>query len=446
MARLLAYTMIGLATLLVMLAGAATAIGRGMPTDAATIAANPVRNMLSDEMVFRLVDLNRLVSAPIPVPIHNVRDVMLNPDGQSALLLTRSVATEYSAYGLYFFHILTGEVQTLHYFETAARDSNVYRMSNIYSDFSISLSPDGKKIAMVDPVEQSVNVFDVESGTQTHLQDLQFSAQFLFLNWSPDGTQIVYREVYNALAVAHVDGTNVRQFDNLGAGTPVWSPDGRWLMMVPSGNEQVGHIRVIDPVTGDPHPHVRTFEASSPAWSCNSQWLSYLLSLRQVNLLNLETGETVNPHETSLLSRFRVRNTYWLQDCTRMIITGFYIPSRQSSEALYLLDTQTMDITLLTDDGGELRGIFEDEMLYTKVDSSSPNPSLIRLNMETLDTEYVGELPAGSIWVRLVDRSRSLYVEPDTRQVILLDFDRGTTTNLLPEGEVMFNLVIWQTG
>lgn len=451
MTRILVRWVVGIVILLAMLAGAATAVGHGMHTGVVTIAANPVSTVLSDEMVIRLVDLDRFLPVTIPIPIPSVRDVMLAPNGQSALLLTRSVSRAGSSYGLYYFHILSGEFWSLFNHESSERDTSLYRISNIYQFFSPSFSPDGTMIVLMVPDGQRVVVYNLETGTRTVVQELRFPSQYLRLNWSPDGSQIAYRELDSSLVVVNIDGTNRRRFEDMGSGTPAWSPDGRWLMMARSETTGAALIRVLDPQTGRPHPQVGELEGASPAWSCDGQWLSYINPSRQIQLHHLETGETTNLHHAAPLDDVRFRLVGWLQDCTRMILIGLNDAILNVSQPmidsgpLYLLDTNTMEVSLLTD-YGLLMGIFGDELLYTRFDLSTGRSRLFLVHLETQDTQFLVEVPHLNIWVRPVDQSRALYSEPITRQIKLMDLDERTVRDLLPEGETMFNFVTWQTG
>lgn len=450
MFRMLGGVIPGIAMLMALLAIAASSIGQGVHTEVVTIAASPVRYILSDDLIFRLVDLNRYVSAPISLPIHSIRDVMIAPDGQSALLLTRppNPTGANFDFGLYYFHVPSGELRTVFHYSAAERPGESFYVTSIYNHFSPSFSPDGSRIALLDPENYRLYVYNLPDDTMTHLQDLQPHTNHLVLDWSPDGSQIAYRELDNAAIVINADGSNVRRYEHSASVPPVWSPDGRWLMLVRAGNEPLPRIRVVDPVTGEPHSYAGELEGLSPSWSCDGQWLSFFHSGEQMRLLNMETGETVNPHEESILRDVTLQDGRWLQDCSRMILreiseVSFNAPF--DTAPLYLLDTQTMAVNLLTEDG-LLAGVFENEVIYTTADQSARRTDFFRLNLDTWHTEHIGDIPTLNMWVRPLDRSRGLYPAPNTRQVMLLDFAHGTTRNLLPDGESWLNLVIWQTG
>jgi len=137
--------------------------------------------------------------------------------------------------------------------------------------FSMSWSPDGRKIAFQDPRYNDIFVVDVETGVrqnltndgggQTHLYDYHPA-------WSPDGSTILYATpLHNGLCpnlwLMNPDGTNRRL---LSAGfcpaySPSWSPDGENIVFVQLNGEWVeSELRIAN----SDGTNVRIFDGGFP--------------------------------------------------------------------------------------------------------------------------------------------------------------------------------------
>ena len=123
-------------------------------------------------------------------------------------------------------------------------------------------SPDGSKIVFTDmdisnpdaraPYPAAIKVFDVASGTQTTLFGPSPTAGNP--TWSPDGSQIAFGMEGDApgLYVAGADGSNPRLIAEKGAGSPDWSPDGNSIVFTfvvtrPNGSTRAARIHATSP-------------------------------------------------------------------------------------------------------------------------------------------------------------------------------------------------------
>jgi len=96
-------------------------------------------------------------------------------------------------------------------------------------------------------------LIDLTTGRSTLFADLDLTGD---LDVSPDGTSIT-SEKGKVIAVADLDGTNVREFDATrradpeGVNAPRWSPDGRTIVYQVDGrNEKIGNLFALDVASG----------------------------------------------------------------------------------------------------------------------------------------------------------------------------------------------------
>lgn len=451
MVRLLGVISLAVVIPLLLLAVGASIIGRGMQTEIVTVATTP-RYAVADDVLFRLVDLNRRLPVNVPVPVDNISDINLT-SGHDALILTRMITQDFSHYGLHYFDVLSGNLRSLINHDAPGRVSVYQQSANIFQNFSPVFSPDGTMIAFVDPIEQTVNVYNLETGTTVLRQEMQYTTQFVPFGWSPDSTQLAYRELAGALVVLSVDGSSVREYD-VGSGQPMWSRDGRWILMMRGGGAERAPIRIIDAGTGETHPHIEGVSGTSATWSCDNQWLSYAVSENgtlEVHLLNLETGNIYDPHNRTALSGINIGYFYWLPDCHRMILTGSR-EYRQVSQVMvpplmfFVLDASSQAIHLLTDNGGFVGNIEDGAIYYYENVTANQKNALYRLNEQSNQAEWIADIPAINSWLGILDPARAVFVDYNTWELKLLDFQTGVTHSLLPGGEPVHSYVTWETG
>jgi Tol biopolymer transport system component len=156
--------------------------------------------------------------------------------------------------------------------------------------FSMSWSPDGRKIAFQDPYYNDIWVVDVETHARRNLTN-DGGAQQALLDfhpaWSPDGSTILYASFrYNgsctSLYAINPDGTNRRLLsgNHCPAFSPSWSPDGTQIVFVQLNGEFVEselriansdgtNVRIFD--GGDPDPNDRDY----PRWSPDGRKIAF---------------------------------------------------------------------------------------------------------------------------------------------------------------------------
>jgi Tol biopolymer transport system component len=126
-------------------------------------------------------------------------------------------------------------------------------------------------------------------------------------DYSPDGRKIVFasnRSGGFGIWVCARDGSNPVELIDYGpnlAGTPRWSPDGRWIAFdartIGSGTEGNADVYIIEASGGGPRRlTVEPFEDVAPSWSRDGKWV-YFASTRSGNMqvwkVPIEGGEAV---------------------------------------------------------------------------------------------------------------------------------------------------------
>ena len=156
--------------------------------------------------------------------------------------------------------------------------------------FSMSWSPDGRKIAFQDPYYDDIWVVDVETHARQNLTN-DGGGQIRFFDyhpaWSPDGSTILFsspRDVdpCTTLYAINPDGTNRRRLsgNHCPAFSPSWSPDGTKIVFVQLNGEFVEselriansdgtNVRIFD--GGYPDPNNRDY----PRWSPDGRKIAF---------------------------------------------------------------------------------------------------------------------------------------------------------------------------
>jgi TolB protein len=156
--------------------------------------------------------------------------------------------------------------------------------------FSMSWSPDGRKIAFQDPYYDDIWVVDVETHARQNLTNngggTLFSLSDYHPSWSPDGTKILYSSprlngLCPSLYEINPDGTDQRLLSEYcSAYSPNWSPDGTKIVFVRLWGESVEtqlilvnsdgtFIQVFDGADLDPN------NRDYPRWSPDGQKIAF---------------------------------------------------------------------------------------------------------------------------------------------------------------------------
>ena len=162
--------------------------------------------------------------------------------------------------------------------------------------FSMSWSPDGRKIAFQDPYYNDIWVVDVETHARQNLTN-DGGGQIRFFDyhpaWSPDGSMILFsspRDVdpCTTLYTINPDGTNRRLLsrDHCPAYSPSWSPDGTKIVFVQLNGEFVeSELRIAN----SDGTNVRIFDGGYPdlnnrdypSWSPDGQKIAFNMTNSQ---------------------------------------------------------------------------------------------------------------------------------------------------------------------
>ena len=114
---------------------------------------------------------------------------------------------------------------------------------------SLSISPDGKKIAATTKTSCNCNELAVMNTDGSGLKQITFSgAHCTPANWSPDSRKLAYTKVdynagYGSIYTIGIDGLgNNKLFDGAGTGqtSSAWSSDGKYLLFTSASKQPVG--------------------------------------------------------------------------------------------------------------------------------------------------------------------------------------------------------------
>lgn len=445
---------------------ASSAVGQTFYTEIIILAITPQRYTISDDLTFQLVDLNRMLRVTTSPRLPHIRDMVLSGYEPSAYILTRQTTADWSSYGLYRFDLTDGDLTALLHQEDNTHNPEYYNATNIYQRFSPSRSPDGSKLAFIDPVDNRLYTHVFATGVTRQISELAFRSENYALSWSPDNQHIAYREPDGTLVILGVDDGSIRQYEQFESGTPYWSPDGRWILLTRWGGTPVP-IQLVDPDTGQLNPITKGIVGTSPQWGCDGRWLSYL-SLKgqaqtvsytpaqviqsapiQARTLNLETGLSYNLHGDLVLADVSVGSMFWLPGCKWLVLSHNYgdqsFPSLTAYTRFFVVNKTGTEARLLTE-RGRWRGITVDgtSLMYEALNPDGMS-TLYRFNPDDDEPEFLAEYRAMDAWLNITaDLSRAVFLDFRSGQMNLLDFDTGTIQVLTPDKEPVYSYLLWQ--
>lgn len=132
-------------------------------------------------------------------------------------------------------------------------------------DRDVSYSPDGKWLAFVSDRSGREELYvTAVDGAGEQLKLTNIDALKFGYNWSPDSTQIAFTSSDDKLRVVNVASKEVKELSASrygNVGTPVWSPDGKWLAFSKPDITRTTDIYLIPSTGGDEKK--ATFESFS---------------------------------------------------------------------------------------------------------------------------------------------------------------------------------------
>lgn len=149
---------------------------------------------------------------------------------------------------------------------------------------TLTISPDGKRIAFERPDPQTMNrdiwLLDVASGTETRFtSDPGWEA---FPLWSPDGKRILFTSNRSGAFDLYQKASTGTATEELfyksaeGKGPTSWSPDGRFLLFYSIGQTHVKLLAAAGAPNREPVPVVATqFNSITARFSPDGRWIAY---------------------------------------------------------------------------------------------------------------------------------------------------------------------------
>jgi len=210
-------------------------IGSATPSTAQTLHRNGKIAFTSDRDGNReIYTMNVDGTRHVRLTNNNIVDdhAMYSPDGRTLAFVSQTAAGGYAIFQMNIDGTNRTEITSLSQYLTGAPTFTV--------GFSMSWSPDSRKIAFQDPYYDDIWVVDVETHTRTNLTNDGGGQIGLFDHnpaWSPDGSTILYASPrYNGICAAiyaiNPDGSNQRLVVPCQAYSPSWSPDGSQIVFV----------------------------------------------------------------------------------------------------------------------------------------------------------------------------------------------------------------------
>ncbi len=149
-------------------------------------------------------------------------------------------------------------------------------------DRNVGYSPDGKMLVYISDSSgrEEIYVTAVDSlGESQKLTDLD-TLKFNY-NWSPDSKEIVFTSSDDKLRKVNLATKQITLLDSSrygGIGTPVWSPDGKWIAYAKPDSTRTSDIYLISASGEEKEPHKVTFDSnndSSPGFAPDGRKLFF---------------------------------------------------------------------------------------------------------------------------------------------------------------------------
>jgi Tol biopolymer transport system component len=214
-----------------------------------------------------------------------------------------------------------------------------------------SISPDGKRVAFLSSegecpeikeyaqrrwCSKHVYVMNIDGSNVKRLTTQAIDR--CFLSWSPNSTQIVYREVCDPAAstssppkiyVVTLETYNnpkqVTQITASGAGG-IWSPNGEWLQWTPYRNGMVGVTRLSRlNAEGKVIAEIDAGSENGGLWSPDSRRLLHITRDNMIIIWDIESGKTTTS-QLQGVEPFEPQK--WLPDGKRLVFRGQRIDSQ----------------------------------------------------------------------------------------------------------------------
>jgi hypothetical protein len=319
----------GLFTLALIGVSLALLIGRFTPAEMLTTAFRGVvlrgNRYVPDRTNFLLIDLNRHIRVSIPIPVEGVIETtMISGTGQEALLQATSPERHFYSYNL-----ITDTLRELISTYTNPETGDVFQIDSIFSwigneDSLWEYDSRTGAVYRIDIVnnniEHIVTLVD-ENGTSPNPPNDNLS-----LSISPSGTQVALID-HDMIYIFNVDGSNVQRYTTSIVATNTygyWSQDGQHIYIYGSAISTAVEdaFRIFDVNTGEIVTTTQDLEGYtfSPCW-LQSEWLAYVDSEDEGQLLNYQTGEAQNLSLHPELAGQPIEQILWLPDCDWVMVT-----------------------------------------------------------------------------------------------------------------------------
>lgn len=136
-----------------------------------------------------------------------------------------------------------------------------------WRDRFVSYSPDGKTLAFVSDQSGREEIYLVPvDGTQQPQQLTDIDALKFSYNWSPDSKEIAFTSSDDKLRKLTIATKQVAVLDTSrygSIGTPVWSPDGKWIAYSKPDATRTSDVFIISSTGQQAEPHKITFDSNS---------------------------------------------------------------------------------------------------------------------------------------------------------------------------------------
>jgi WD40 repeat protein len=458
------YTLLGTVLIIVVLIITTTAlfVGEVIPTYAATAVISSPRRSQNGFMSLTLFDIPRNLRARYPMPIKDILNLLPWYGNERVIVTTQRGSFRDKDYegGLYLHNIYTGETITVSYMK-----SETPLGGNIYYPI---FSPDHDRMVYFDPYDQNLYLYDI----RTRIKRVLWTAEennpgFIPVSWSPDGTRIAFNpypfvDTESPLVVINIESMEIHEYlIQFEAFTPEWSPNGEYLSLLrfsPTVNMPVYIVRVSD---GKRLPFTENLEAIWSKWGmCDGNWLVYSQwnrGQRPSFILNTQTGETVRMNDHPMLAQVKVRSITPLADCEHFILTSYQTNTRSGNqyEEMYLVDRNMTNVRLI-DENANFIAVNDNTLFYESLDSTTKQATLYRRTLVPYSVpSVVAQYESVDTWMQWAeDYSFAVFTADNTRgtqnpyggRLIVLDTQQGEKRFLTYEEErvTYFGLYRWE--